>query len=275
VVIVGHSEGAANALSSLAIADSYGVAGKIAGVVTYAPIWFTPRTWSGSFLLASGYPTMGNEAVTGIVLWYHYTHAELFDGVGTGKTLLASMADDAGMNIADVASNWAANNCWGQWDPLEGLGHDVTNVFSTQFQNAVSVPAGTGSPCSGDSTPADVATCTKWLAREDADRPHLTGAAATTPIFATFGLKDTFVGQDRFQCGIDRLKTDGANVKWCVSKTADHSMIVSEEAAHVADWIAARTLGAAEPTPCALDETANVDAMGMPIACASLPPNTP
>jgi hypothetical protein len=58
-----------------------------------------------------------------------------------------------------------------------------------------------------------------------------------------------------------------------VDPGADHGGILASEADRVADWIAARTLGSAEPTPCADDEQAIVNESGMPASCNPLPPN--
>lgn len=266
VLIVGHSEGAADAISSLAIAEKYGVAGTIAGVAAFAPIWFSPRAWGAEFVLAADYPSAKSPAVSGIVLWYNYTHAELFDGPGAGKKLFKA-------DKADAAEKFARTRCWGQWDDVIALGTDTTSFFDPAFVNAVESAASVGADC--DTAEPAHTICTTWMARYDADRPHLTGAAATTPILTTFGLKDTFVGQDRYQCTIDRFATDKANLTYCLDKDADHGGITRAKGEYALKWLAAKGLGEAEPTKCELDEKANVDSAGKAIPCAALPPNVP
>ncbi|GAC1358680.1 MAG: hypothetical protein NVSMB47_11570 [Polyangiales bacterium] len=266
VLIVGLSEGAANALSALAISGTYGVSGTIAGVVGYSPIWFSQRAWGAELFVADTYPSATQPAASAIVLWYNYTHAELIDGPGAGRKLFVPAK-------ADAAESYARTRCWGQWDDVIALGHDTTSFFDPAFVNAVGAPAAVGSAC--DAAEPAHSLCTTWLARYDADRPHLTGAAASTPILALFGLKDTFLGQDRFQCVVDRLATDKATVRYCLDKGADHGGITRSQGDYVVHWLAARGLGEPEPAKCALDETANVDAAGKPVPCASLPPNTP
>jgi len=108
------------------------------------------------------------------------------------------------------------------------------------------------------------------MARFNTERPHFTGALAQVPILLAWGGKDTTMSPDLMSCVFDRLKADNANYKVCYDPTQAHSTIVSTQADHVNQWIAARVGLGAEPAACPLDQTGAVDDSGMAFRCNGL-----
>lgn len=264
VVLVGHSQGGHTALSALAIADDYGAGGSIAAVALYAPLWLTQRSWGAVTAFSSLFPFQGSEGTNAVAIWYHYTRAELTDGPGHGGDVFREEKRTA---IRDFVQNAS----WGDtgWDMLHALGDSANDVFSPDFKASVgATAAGTALGCpDGDST------CTRWMARYAEDRPHIAGTAASVPVLVAWGGMDDTIGPDRITCAIDRLNSDKVPLTVCVDRTANHNSILATKAGHVADWIAARTLGAADPTACDDDATAIETPEGAPAMCNSLPPN--
>ncbi|MBX3210258.1 MAG: alpha/beta fold hydrolase [Labilithrix sp.] len=257
-ILVGHSQGGHSALSALALADSYGAQGTIAGVAVYAPLWLSQRTW-GSVLEAGiandrDYTIAKLASPSAIAVWYHYTQAELLDGPGEGIKLFKADKQAAVKEFVDGA-------CWGEYKLLSDNAKFAYELFVDGFPAAIGNPAAGLSQCNGD------ATCDKWISRYKADRPNLTGAAATTPILMMYGGADTTITPDRMACALDRLKSDGTNLTVCYEGTADHASIIDVRGEHVADWIASLTLGATAPAACAANESA------ITATCATPPPN--
>ena len=183
-VLVGHSQGGHSALSALALGESYGAQGTIAGVAVYAPLWLSQRTW-GSVLE----PGIANDrdytieklaGPSAIPVWYHYTQAELLDGPGEGIKLFKAEKQAAVKQFIDGA-------CWGEYKLLSDNATFAYELFVDSFPTTIGYPAAGLGQCNGD------ATCEKWVARYKADRPNLTGAAATTPILLMYGGADTTI----------------------------------------------------------------------------------
>ena len=254
-IVVGHSQGGHSALSALAIAESYGV--KVDGVVTYSPLWFNQATWGALLALSASYPLVDNAFPAGVGIWYHYSHGELMDGPGHGLDVFAADKRAAIKAFFD-------SSC-GDTAPVKDLGKFPADLYDPDFTASIKLAAALGSPCGN-------ALCEKWVARYAADRPHLTGAAKTTPTLILYGTKDTTIPPERAVCGFQRLAADGANTKVCVVDGKDHSGIVGDRSAYVNDWIASITQGAPAPAACAADET-SLTADGGPVECATPPPN--
>lgn len=247
-VIVGHSQGGHSALSSLALASTYGVQGTLAAVATYSPLWFTQRSWgavAGPIAEALDVKTTGSgETPSAVSVFYHYTHAELLDGPGKGITLFKP-------EYQTLIKSYIENNCYGENAPLQpptGVDY-IYKMYSAEFSEAAS-KAALGDGCE------DNALCATWRARYSADRPHISGAAAAVPLFVAYGGNDTTIPPDRARCGIDRLKADGAAMTFCYEPTATHGSILDVRSKYVADWIASKTLGAPAPEACAQNEAA-------------------
>ena len=89
VVIMGHSQGGHTALSALALSDpaAYGSGGTLVGVVGYAPLWLSQRSWGAVIKLASSYPIKTSPLVNAVSVWYHYTNGELLSpGHGSARS---------------------------------------------------------------------------------------------------------------------------------------------------------------------------------------------
>jgi len=259
VVLVGHSQGGQTTLAALALADSYGAGGTIAGVVTYSPLWLAQRTWGALFLLASQYTIKKSSLVNAVDVWYHYTNGELMDP-GHGLDPFVPSKRAAIKDFVDHA-------CLADSYPrLEALGTTVKDLYTQEFQSSIMLPAALGQPCKD-------LLCAKWMHRYAADRPHLTGTATKVPILLNYGGQDTTIPPDRMACVFDRLGSDGANYTVCYQKDADHDGIVMKKADYTNDWIAHIALGAPAPAPCAENQSNITNSDGTPVACATPPPN--
>jgi alpha-beta hydrolase superfamily lysophospholipase len=236
VVIVGHSQGGGTALSALAMADSYGSGGTVAGVVAYAPLWLNEASWGALPLLADTYPFSTSAFINAVDIWYIYTHGELLDGAGHGGDPFVASKRAAIKSLVDTQCDFTS-------DLLAPLGNNINDVLDPAWTLSVKSDAALGSGC-GD------ALCTTWHNRFAADRPHLTGAAGQVPILLPYGGKDTTIPPERMACVVDRLDTDKAAYKLCYQPDAAHTPVVNVTADYANDWIAARTLGGAEPAPC-------------------------
>lgn len=262
-VLVGHSQGGHSVLAALAKSETYGAQGSIVAVAAYAPLWLSQRTW-GALLdeqTVKNYKyKLTDPAYTtasAVSVWYHYTQAELLDGPGEGEKLFDEAHRAAVKKFVEEA-------CWGETQALLDTGVEyVYSLFTPAFRNAVGFAATGLSSCD-----ASDAVCNKWLGRYAGDRPHLTGAAKTTPLLVLYGGKDTTIPPSRFSCAADRLNTDGAAMTFCYEAEATHQSILDMRSEYVADWIASIALGAPAPAPCAV---ATTTAIGE--TCASPPPN--
>lgn len=264
VVITGHSQGGGTALGALALSSSYAPELDIAGVAVYSPLWISARA-NGAFLLTPADYPIATSAVPKVVTWYMYTHAELLDGPGEGVKLFAPSKQAGVKSFVD-------NDCWSaKYPDLEALGTSVNDLLDPALVSAIkNASAGVGD-CSASSDPA---LCQKWLDRFTADWPHLTGKALTVPVLSLYGGKDTTITPDLAACVFDRYKADHLNYKVCFDPAGTHSTIVSVRADYVNDWIAARTLGGAEPAACPNDENALKDDAGARVPCnPNLPPD--
>ena len=264
VVLVGHSQGGHTALSALASASSYASELKIATVVTYAPLWLSQRTWGALFLLASQYKIADSPTPNAVSIWYHYTQAELYDGPGEGAKLFQADKQAAVKKFID-------EDCWAASYPtLEAAGTTILDLVDVDFRNTIMLPAA-GQPCGTDEPAATL--CKRWTERYVGDRPHLTGGTLKVPILVMYGGKDTTIVPERFQCALDRLKTDAAATTFCYDPAADHSTLAALHGDYAAQWIANKTLGLPITATCPSDKIELKDDKGAQIECASPPPN--
>ena len=267
VVLVGHSLGGHTALSALALAESYGSSGPIAAVATFAPLWISQASWGAVLALPSFFPIADSPAINANTIWYHYTHGELLDGPGRGGDVFLPS------KRADIDA-FVAETCWGypEWSRLKALGATAEDFFAPEFRQAVGQAASGLGACPSD--PDLAATCQLWLDRYAADRPHLTGAAASVPQALLWGGADGTIAFDRITCAIDRLRADAVNLETvCVDPAADHGGIMDSRYEWVFDWIDSKVLGSDAPGDCGDDETAIVDDAGDPAMCNMVPPN--
>ncbi len=265
IVITGHSQGGHTALAAVAESESYGAGGTVAAVATYAPLWLPQRSWGALFLLASAYPIAAVPSVNAVTIWYHYTHAELYDGPGAGRLLFAPEHQDTIQAFID-------GTCWsGAYPDLMGAAELVTELFDPAFVDAVMIPAGTGQPCSAEEPAKTI--CETWLARYAADRPHFTGALSDIPQLVVYGGLDTTIPPDRIMCALDRLETDGVNSTQCFDPEGTHGSVVADHGSYVVQWIASKVLGTAITETCPSDEILLLDEDDEPVTCNNIPPN--
>jgi pimeloyl-ACP methyl ester carboxylesterase len=260
-VLVGHSQGGHAVLSALAMHATYGSGGTLKGVVAYAPSWF-PMTSFGALLAdPDDFPLATQADTVAASVWYHYSHAELLDGPDSGPSLFAA-------GVRAGIQQFFDQTCDPDENVLATLGSTPADLFDPAFINSVSVPVGLGTPCLDD-------TCSTWLARYEADRPHLTGDATQTPILLVYGTADEWIPADREVCGFDRLAADGANDTICIVAGATHDGSVNMRAAYVSQWIGALSLGESSPGSCGPGQDALVgeDAGGAVATCSTPPPN--
>ncbi len=259
-VLVGHSQGGHSVLAALSLGETYGAQGTIAGVVGYAPLWLSQRSWGailepGVAEATPGYPIATAGLPSAIAVWYHYEQAELLDGPGEGLKLFKADKQAVIKEYVDTA-------CVGDYKLLADNASHVYKLFEGSFVTAIAAPAaGFGAGCQGNPV------CEKWIKRYTADRPHLTGAAATTPILLLYGGADTTIPPERMRCALDRLKEDGVNMSFCFEAAATHGSIIDQKSDYVSDWIANLTLGGPAPAACAANESA------VTAECATPPPN--
>jgi alpha-beta hydrolase superfamily lysophospholipase len=244
IVITGHSQGGHTALSALALSATYPPAGTIVGVAVYSPLWISQHAWAAIFLEPSTYG-FAESSAGAVSLWYHYTHATLLDGADAGTDGIFNPA------TFGVLQSFVDNTCWSESYPaLIDAGAAANDFFTSQYVSAIGVPATPlgGGNCSADTT----GECATWIARMTADWPHLTGAAAKTPILVWYANDDTTITPDAMQCVFNRLSSDGTNFKVCYDPNpVGHSGSVSDNSDYVSDWIAQQALGGPAPTePC-------------------------
>lgn len=238
IIITGHSQGGYTALDTLAISDSYGADGTIAGVAVYAPLWLSQRAWGAVFLAPTGYP-IHTSSVGVVSIWYHYTHGELLDGPGHGLDVFDPSKQALVKSFVD-------NDCWNPpYAILDDAGTSANDFFLASYVNAIGLPAspiGNGD-CKGD------ALCQKWIDRMTADYPHLTGNAAKVPILVWYANNDTTITPDGMQCVFNRLSSDNTNYKVCYdTNPVGHGGTPAVDNNYVVDWAAQQTLGDPAPT---------------------------
>jgi alpha-beta hydrolase superfamily lysophospholipase len=260
-VLVGHSQGGHAVLSALAIHESYGSGGTLQGVVAYAPSWFPMTSFAALLADPTSFPLATQADTVAASVWYHYSHAELLDGSGSGIQIFAA-------GVRGGIRQFFDQTCDPDEQALASLGKTPADLFDAAFVSSVSIPAALGTPCVDG-------TCTKWIARYAADRPHLTGDAARTPVLVVYGDSDEWIPADREVCGFDRLASDGADATVCIVAGATHDGSVNMRAAYMNAWIGERTLGEPPAGPCGpgADALVQADAGNAAVACSTPPPN--
>ncbi len=256
-LLVGHSQGGHAVAGALALHESYGSGGTLAAVVAYAPSWFSLASFGAILATPDDYPLATQYDTVAASVWYHYSHAELLDGPGAGPLLFAASKRDAIRSFFEQSCDETA---------LASLGTTIADLFDPDFIQAVAVPAALGNGCDQD-------PCSTWMARYEADRPHLTGSATGVPLLVLYGTADEWIPADRETCGFDRLAADHADDSICIVPGVSHDGVVGARAEYVNAWIASKTLGASAPGTCGEGVEALVDDAGIPVTCAVPPPN--
>jgi hypothetical protein len=249
VLLVGLSQGGHTVLSSLEVANDYGAPGTIRGAAVYSPLWFAQRAWGITLSdLAQGAGLFLNESsAVPVSIWYHYTHAELYDGPGEGVKLFKPELQSAVKEFVDTI-------CWSQSykqlaDALENppeAGITASEYFTEEFAAAVGQAAFQQSCAESPDGPL----CEKWLQRYRDDHPVLTGDAAKVPILMAYGLKDTTISVPRFKCGVEKLRMSDNELDFCIDPDANHGGIVLTQSDYVNQWLASKVSGAEVTLEC-------------------------
>jgi dienelactone hydrolase len=261
-VLVGHSQGGHAVLSALAMHATYGSGGNLVAVVAYAPSWFSMASFAALLADPDDYPLATNADTIAASVWYHYSHAELLDGPGSGALLFAAAKRAQITQFFD-------QTCDPDEQVLASMGTLPTDLFDPTFVSDIAFPAALDLSCTGD-------VCNTWMARYAADRPHITGDATSVPILVAYGGADEWIPADREVCGFDRLASDGANDTVCIVAGATHDGVVGARAEYVNGWIGSLTLGESPPGTCGPGPQAlenPEDAGGGAVTCAVPPPN--
>jgi hypothetical protein len=151
--------------------------------------------------------TPGTNAVS---VWYHYTHGALLDGPDSGTEMFSAAE-------AAQISTFVNNDCWAQWADLIAAGAVATDYYSPAFTSSVAKAAALGFPCASGDT-----TCSTWIARYAADRPHL--STGPMPFLIWYGGQDQTIPPGWMACVIQRLGPptadypggDNVNLTFCL-----------------------------------------------------------
>jgi pimeloyl-ACP methyl ester carboxylesterase len=267
VVLVGHSQGGHSSLSALAIQSAYAPDVNIAAIATLSPLWLSQRSWGAILFEPQSYPLSTSPTANAISIWYHYTHGELLDGPGHGldpfvASKQALIKSFVGMDCD--AQGWDGSDD-SEYPDLQANGTSAADFFDPAFITSVKNAAALGNPCA-----AGDAVCAKWLQRYVEDRPHLT---TTVPLLIEYGSADDTIPAGQMACVTARLKQDNVAYSFCLNPGVGHEGILRQAGSNVADWIASQTLGEPAPAPCALTDANLTDDAGVPIPCATPPPN--
>lgn len=256
VLLIGHSQGGHAALSTQALAGSYGAGGKLAGVVALAAPWWTAKTYAAAMTPLGALDTKTHAYAIAYATLYLWSHGELYEGAGAGGAIFKPEKRAA----IDALYK---NTCVSDFDDaIVTLGNTAADFYEQAFIDDVGMCAAVDSGC-------DNALAMKWQPRFRADRPKLDGAGA--PVTLWQGALDRDVAADRAMCGVDKIKADlaggTASFTVCGDAQANHGGIVKRNVPWILSWIAARAKGAASPS------CPGVEALGG-VTCAMPPSNT-
>ncbi|MGO8997202.1 MAG: alpha/beta fold hydrolase [Polyangiaceae bacterium] len=278
VVLLGHSQGAHSALSSLALQAQYAPDVNVVAVAVYSPLWLAERQWGALLFEASDYPIATSPSLTAWSIYYHYSHAELLDGPGQGVNLFQASQQAAIQTFFDTecdAQGWTEDGGGVEYPGLQAIATTALDLYDPSFVSSVAKPAALGTPCAGGDT-----VCTTWMARYEADRPPL---PSNVPILIEWGEDDDEIAPGRVECVVQNLQSQSVPYSFCMNPGVGHEGVVRASANYVTDWIVSKTMGGAAPAPCTLtdqnlvaDEAgvfAPLDDGGAPIPCSTPPPN--
>jgi dienelactone hydrolase len=243
VVLVGHSQGGHAVLSAQALAGSYGLTGRLAGVMAFAPNWIPAQTWGLAIARELGLNTTDDSSTLRLAMIYFYTHAELYDGPGSGLALFQSGKRSL------VESYLAACPPTPSVVPLAALGRTASDFFEPAFVDSIgSCALGNDVACATEPAPT-------WLPRFRADRPRLDVQGADVVMW--LGAEDEALTPELAQCGIDKINEDFSSAETtatftvCGDRKAAHETVLSRNMSWAAQWIASQTGSAPEPAACA------------------------
>jgi hypothetical protein len=259
VAFVGHSQGGHAVLSAQALANSYGMSGKLAGVAAFAPFWAPGRTLGLVINPLAGYTVEDTPEQIKFAIEYFYTHAEVYDGAGAGSKLFKP--DPSVQNALSLLTNTCSLNA----EPSSDFGSSPSDFLIPEFDAPVGNCGLERDLCNDEGGAATI-----WEARFQADRPQLNKSGA--PIVLWQGKNDATIFPQLAKCGIDKIRADvGNKFMFCGDQVADHQTILSRRTHWVIRWIKARTLGHPEPNACNGEEA--ISEPGMTLECLTPPGN--
>lgn len=260
VVFLGHSQGGHAVLSAQALAQSYGLAGRLVGVAAFAPFWATARTFGALVAPESMLNTLDNPGELSFAIEYFYSHGEVYDGAGGGTKLFLPKVGNALKKFTSSCNFFE--------DPSV-LGLNTSDFFKADFLKAVGNCGLFGdSYCTGG-------LAGTWEQRFKNDRPTLDPRGA--PIVMWHGANDLVIPPPFAKCAIDKIRADlpangqSAKFTFCGDPMADHETLLARDLAWVMRWIDARAFGAPEPDACPGEEALP---QVPPLACPELPGDT-
>jgi len=272
VVVVGHSQGGHAAIASQAYAKSYGLEGELVGVAAFAPLWINSGAWGAALSSLVGLNTKDNAGTIAYTLDYYYGHGELLDGAGHGGDVFK---EDKRAQLKEILTTKCQHDVEAA---LPSVGEKPGDLYSGGFVLGITTCELTGACVGSDAS--------KWHDRFRADRPAIDAHGA--PIVVWAGGKDTAISPGRIKCALDRMQVDlgdadkpTTQIKLCGDATAVHSGFVGARPdisdgitrrgmTWVDQWIAARTLGEAEPAECAGEDAISG---GKTLKCETPPSN--
>ena len=246
VVFVGHSQGGHAIIAAQHHAKSYGMAGTLIGITSWAPFWTSMAAWGGMTSPLAGFTSAKNGYLVLYSLMYFYSAGELRDGPGHGGDVFqAAKRDDAKAVVL-------SDSCF-DLDGLAKVGAGPADIYDPTFIEQVGTTCAVLPLFAADCTMGDAP---KWLARWKDDRPALDPMGP--PMLIWYGGKDTNVSPGFAQCARDRFASDLAgtpnattSVSYCFDADSTHNSLPRNNVDYVNQWIAARAGIGAEPAACA------------------------
>jgi pimeloyl-ACP methyl ester carboxylesterase len=257
VAFAGHSLGGHAALAAYAKSGSYGHRLELVGVAGLAPLWLSPYGFAAITSPLSGFDTTRNAYPIQYAMAYLHSHAEMLDGVGAGRALLAADKQDA---LEDLLRNACVNDFAAA---LPGLADKSSELFDPAFVESVGLCGITGT--------CDTEVTATWARRFQADRPAIPKDGPPVVLWVSAG--DGTITPGFGQCAVERLTGDVAggttSVAACLDPESVHVDVPVTNIGWVSQWIAARSLGEAEPAACPPLQAPD----GGPVRCTTPPPN--
>ncbi len=236
IVFVGLSQGGHSALAALAQSADYAPPGKILGTAVYTPLWFAQRAWGVTLtpIAESAGLVLNQSSALPVSIWYHYTHAELYDGPGEGLSMFKP-------EVRERILHFVNTTCWSE--TYEELGEGGLKAAKDYYLPSFIEAVGYGAQRRTCEGAPDEALCQKWLDRYRSDHPALTGAAAEVPVLIVYGLMDPVIAPQRAQCSVEKVRASGNPLDVCVDPDANHGGSALRQSDYVRQWIENKAFG--------------------------------
>jgi pimeloyl-ACP methyl ester carboxylesterase len=247
VVFVGHSQGGHAVVAAQGYAASYGHAGTLVGVATFAPFWASLSLFGAATTGTAGLMT-ANAGDTSSILYpmeYAYSEGELNEGSGHGVDVFQPDKQAAAKDTI------LGGECY-DMAKLQALGATPADFFLSTFVDEV------GNSCSLNGN-CSTTLSAKWKQYWQNERPPVDPMGA--PMLVMFGGMDAFVTPGRAQCVQNKINTDlgsgaTATVQYCQNPNAAHRDLVrTSDVDYVISWINARAGIGSDPAACTPPQT--------------------